>query len=159
MKKTNALRLLDQKKIVYETITYTYDPDNLDLRYIAQENELLISRIYKTLVLQGSHMPALVAVVAGDRLLNLKALAKVSGNKRVYMTAVKELQALTGYIRGGCSPIGMKKPYPVFIDASANELDLMYVNAGIRGMLVGLSPQDLGMVCGAKIADIATLVV
>lgn len=157
MKKTNAIRLLEREQIVYQTVPYVYDPNNLDVGHIAKENALPVHQVYKTLVLRGNKVPVLVAVVAGNAVLDLKALAKASDNKRVYMAAVKELQALTGYIRGGCCPLGMKKAYPVFLDVSAMTQDRIYVNAGVRGLLIGLDPQDLIMACDGKFADIAHL--
>lgn len=143
MKKTNAMRLLDRHKIAYEIVEYVYDPDNLALDKIAAENGLELPAVYKTLVAKGDKTGVVVAVVPGDQELNFKALATASGNKKITLVAVKELQGLTGYIRGGCSPLGMKKDYPVFIEAVAENLEKMYVNAGVRGVLVGLSPNEL----------------
>lgn len=155
MKKTNALRILDRKKIDYSLIEYTYDPENLDLSKIAVDNDLEIETVYKTLVLKGDKNGTFVAVVPGHRSLNLKTAAKISGNKKVAMFAVKDLEKTTGYIRGGCSPVGMKKAFPVFIDNLALELDRVYVNAGIRGILFGVSAKDLELVCNLKFGDIS----
>jgi len=155
MKKTNALRILDQQKIPYNTIEYVYESENLDLTKIASDNALVLQEVYKTLVLIGDKTGVLVAVVAGHHSLSLKKMAAVSGNKKVEMSAVKDLQNLTGYIRGGCSPIGMKKNYPVYIDETGKGLEHIFVNAGIRGILFSCTPDDLLMACKGEWANIA----
>ena len=143
MKKTNAIRLLEQKKIAFDTVEYTYNSENLSVELIAEENDLSLPEIYKTLVLKGDKTGIIVALVAGDKTVSLKKLAAVSGNKKIAMVAVKDLQKNTGYIRGGCSPIGMKKQFPIYVSEEAQHLGKMYVNAGVRGILVGLKPQKL----------------
>lgn len=143
MKKTNAIRLLDRNKITYELVEYTYDTEDLSVPKIAEENNLQVEQVYKTLVAKGDKTGLMVAVVRGDLSLNFKALAKVSGNKKIALIPVKDIQELTGYIRGGCSPLGMKKDYSVYIDEHAKESNLIYVNAGARGLLMGLAPEDL----------------
>lgn len=143
MKKTNAIRLLQQKKIAFNTVHYIYDSENLNVGKIAEENDLVLEQVYKTLVLQGDKTGIIVALVAGDQSLSLKKMAAVSKNKKVAMLAVKDLQKHTGYIRGGCSPIGMKKQYPVYISEEAKDLEKLYINAGTRGILVGVTPSDL----------------
>lgn len=143
MKKTNAIRLLQQKKISFETIHYQYDNDNLNVAKIAKDNSLELEQIYKTLVLEGDKTGIMVALVAGNNSLSLKKMASVSNNKKAAMLAVKDLQKHTGYIRGGCSPLGMKKQYPVYISEEAKNLEKLYINAGTRGILVGLAPSDL----------------
>lgn len=143
MKKTNVIRLLSQKKIPHQTVDYHYDSEDLSVEKIAAENGLVLDQIYKTLVLQGDKTGILVALVGGNAHLSLKKLAQLSGNKKVAMLPVKALQANTGYIRGGCSPLGMKKLYPTYLDQVAESLDEIYVNAGIRGQLVGIAPSDL----------------
>ncbi len=154
MKKTNALRLLNQKNIDFELIEYTYQPEDLSLNKIAEDNDLKLEQVYKTLVLKGDKTGVVVALIAGDRSLALKKFAAVSGNKKVTLLAVTDLQKHTGYIRGGCSPLGMKKNYKVYISEEAQELKLMYINAGIRGLLVGLSPQDLSSAIQGKWASL-----
>jgi Cys-tRNA(Pro)/Cys-tRNA(Cys) deacylase len=154
MKKTNAIRLLEQKKLPYTTIAYVYQPENLDVVHLAKTNALSVASIYKTLVLKGDRSGIFVTVVAGGRQLDLKKAAVVSGNKKVALLPVKQLQAATGYIRGGCSPIGMKKKYPIYVDESGQLLDSLYVNAGIRGLLVGLSPAALQTATQAQWAAI-----
>ncbi|MCH2021242.1 MAG: Cys-tRNA(Pro) deacylase [Saprospiraceae bacterium] len=154
MKKTNAIRLLTQKKIEFKLLEYTYLPDNLSLSKIADDNNLQLHQVYKTLVLKGDKTGVVVALVAGDKSLDLKKFAAVSGNKKVTLLAVKELQKYTGYIRGGCSPIGMKKNYEVYISEEAKTISLIYINAGARGLLVGLAPLDLPLAIDVKWASI-----
>ena len=143
MKKTNAIRLLDQQKIPYELLSYTYDENNLELAAIAQNLNLPAALIFKTLVAKGDKSGVIIALVPGDLQLHYKALSKLSENKKVSLVAVKELPDLTGYIRGGCSPIGMKKQYPVYLHETALVLDKIFINAGQRGLLIGISPSDL----------------
>lgn len=143
MKKTNAIRLLTQKKIHFDTLLYTYDNDDLNVEKIAIDNNLELKNIYKTLVVVGDKTGIIIALVAGNASLSLKKMASVSGNKKVALLAVKDLQKHTGYVRGGCSPIGMKKQYPVYISEEASSLAKMYVNAGTKGVLVGIEPSVL----------------
>ena len=143
MKKTNALRILDRHKIKYQIAEYQYDPENLDVGHIAKENGFEVKIIYKTLVLSGDKNGVFVALVPGDKTLDFKLTAKASGNKKVKLIAVKDIEKITGYVRGGCSPFGMKKAFPIYADASIEALGLFYVNAGQRGILVGLTPADL----------------
>lgn len=148
MKKTNVLRLLDQKKISYTVATYEYDAANFTPEKMQAFVDFDVHLLYKTLVGKGNKTGYLVGVVPKDKTLNFKALSKASGNKKMTLIPQKELLPLTGYIRGGCSPIGMKKKFPVFLDASMLDHEMIYVNAGQRGILVGLAPKDL-----AKAAD------
>lgn len=154
-KKTNALRLLDAQKVYYEMVEYQYDADDLSVENIAEDNGLHLERIFKTLVAKGDRNGVAVAVVPGHKNLNFKALAEASGNKKMTLAPVKDIQGLTGYIRGGCSPIGMKKNYPVYLDTSALAYDVIYVNAGQRGLLVGLSPEALRRATEAVVAEIS----
>lgn len=155
MKKTNALRLLGQKKIPYETLEYEYNEENLSVKKIAGDNFLEVDNVFKTLVAKGDKTGIIVAVVSGSESLNLKALAKVSKNKKIALIPVKELLGITGYIRGGCSPIGMKKNFPVFLDTRANDFEEIYVNAGVRGILVKLKVDDLLKATNGSIVDIS----
>lgn len=139
----------------HQLLPYSYDPEHLAVEQIAGENDLPLEQIYKTLVLEGDASGPVVAVIAGHRQLQLKALARSSGNKKIKMVAVKDLQQLTGYIRGGCSPIGMKKDFPVFLDQTAMQQDRIFINAGKRGLLVGLSPLDLKHITKAVVAEIS----
>ncbi len=154
-KKTNALRLLDAQNVQYEMVEYHYDTDDLSVEHIAEDNGLHLERIFKTLVAKGDKNGVAVAVVPGHKNLDFKALAKASGNKKMTLAPVKDIQGLTGYIRGGCSPIGMKKDYPVYLDTSALAYDVIYVNAGQRGLLVGLSPEALRRATDAVAAEIS----
>ncbi|MCB0572674.1 MAG: Cys-tRNA(Pro) deacylase [Phaeodactylibacter sp.] len=154
-KKTNALRILDARKIPYETIEYEYETDGLSVEHIAQANSLPLERIYKTLVAKGDRQGVVVAVIPGHRSLSFKALALASGDKKITLAPVKDIQALTGYIRGGCSPVGMKKAYPVFIDSSALTHDRVFVNAGQRGLLACLSPQNLQEATGGVFVELS----
>lgn len=143
MKKTNALRILDNHNISYELVEYTYDPHNLNINVIAENCDLPVEQVFKTLVVKGNKTGILIAVVSGNSSLNIKHLASKSGNKKMTMVPVKEIQNVTGYIRGGCSPIGMKKNFPVFIDKNAFQFEKIYVNAGVRGLLFSITPKDL----------------
>ena len=155
MKKTNAIRILDQLKVGYEVFQYQYDSENLSVEKIASENGLDIEDIYKTLVAKGDKNGVQVAVIRGNQNLDFKALSKVSQNKKITLVPVKDLLQLTGYIRGGCSPIGMKKSYPVYIDSKAITGDQIYINAGARGLLVKLNVDDLVKVTKGKVEQIS----
>jgi len=154
MKKTNAARILDRLKIDYELIEYTVDEADLSAIHLAKTAGIPISKVYKTLVLEGDKTGYFVCVIPGGEEIDLKKAAVVSSNKKVAMLKMKDLEPLTGYIRGGCSPLGMKKPFPVFIDESANDYPLIYISAGIRGMQMRLSPTDLMIACNAKKRDL-----
>lgn len=156
IEKTNAARILDRLKIHYELVEYTVDPDNLAADHVAAELGEPIEQVFKTLVLRGDKNGLLVCVVAGNREVDLKKAAKVSGNKKVEMIAMKELQPLTGYIRGGCTSIGMKKHYPTFISLDARDFPFIYVSAGKRGLQLKLAPSDLAEAADASFADIST---
>ena len=149
--KTNAARLLDRAGIGYELIPYCVDEEHLDAVHVAEELGEPIGQVFKTLVLRGDRTGILVCVVPGDGEVDLKAAAHASGNKRVEMLHLKELLPTTGYIRGGCSPIGMKKAYPTFIHESALLYDHIYVSAGIRGLQLKIAPGDLFAYTGAGI--------
>lgn len=157
MKKTNAVRLLDREAVVYELIEYAYDEADLSVPQIAAGNNLPVEAVYKTLVLKGDRSGPIVAVIPGDRSLDMKALAKASGNKKVAMVPVKDIPGLTGYIRGGCSPLGMKKDFPVYLEASALQLPEILVNAGQRGLLMKMKPEDLQRVARAQVVEMSNL--
>lgn len=154
--KTNAARILDKMKIKYELVEYTVDPDNLAADHVAEELGEPIEQVFKTLVLRGDKNGVFVCVIAGNREVDLKKAAKVSGNKKAEMIAMKELLPLTGYIRGGCTSIGMKKHYPTYISEEALSYPEIYVSAGKRGLQLKLAPADLMRAADAKSADIAT---
>ena len=155
--KTNAARILDRLKINYELVEYTVDPENLAADHVAEELGEPIEQVFKTLVLRGDKTGIFVCVVAGNREVDLKKAAKVSGNKKAEMIAMKELLPLTGYIRGGCTSIGMKKRYPTFICEDSGKFPFIYVSAGKRGLQLKLSPSDLAKAAEASFADIATI--
>lgn len=155
--KTNAARILDRLKIKYELVEYAVDPDNLAADHVAAELGEPIEQVYKTLVLRGDKTGIIVCVVAGNREVDLKKAAKVSGNKKVEMIHMKELLPLTGYIRGGCTSIGMKKHYPTFISEEAAGFPFVYVSAGKRGLQLKLSPADLLRAAEATLADISSM--
>ena len=127
----------------------------MSVKKIAGDNFLKAENVFKTLVAKGDKNGVLVAVINGNQKLNLKSIAKVSGNKKIALIPVKDLLKLTGYIRGGCSPIGMKKPFPVFLDESASNFETIYVNAGMRGILVNLEPKDLLKITNGQLVRIA----
>lgn len=154
LKKTNAARILDKLKISYEIKTYEVDEDDLSAVHVAQTAGIDIGTVFKTLVTRGDKTGILMAVINGNDEINLKHLAKASGNKSVEMIALKELLPLTGYVRGGCSPLGAKKDYPVYIDSKALTHEKISVSAGQRGMQLILSPQDLIKATNATVADL-----
>lgn len=154
VQKTNAARLLDRAKIPYRLVPYTVDPDNLAADHVARELGEDINCVYKTLVLHGNATGYFVCVVPGNREVDLKKAAKASGNKKAEMIHMKELLPVTGYIRGGCSPLGMKKAFPTFVQREALDLDEFYVSAGVRGLQLCVSPRQLIDHIGAIPADI-----
>ncbi len=141
--KTNAARLLDAAGIDYELVPYSYSEDDLSAESVAAELNEPIEQVFKTLVLRGDKTKEFVCVVPGDMEVDLKVTAKISGNKNCEMLHVKDLLPTTGYIRGGCSPIGMKKPFPSFIHESALLYDYIYISAGKRGLQIKINPQAL----------------
>ena len=154
MKKTNAARILDKSKIKYSIVDYEVDENDLSALSVGIKLGQDIRKVFKTLVLMGDKTGVIVACVPGDGELDLKALASLSGNKKVAMINMKDLQKLTGYIRGGCSPLGMKKSYPTYIDRSALNFDNIFVSAGVRGQQFELSPEDLITVTDMKVGDL-----
>ena len=154
MVKTNVMRILDAAKIPYEPLEYTYDESDLSGVHIADSLQLNPDIVFKTLVARGDRTPFAVFCLPCAYELDLKKCARVSGNKRVELIAVKELLPLTGYIRGGCSPIGMKKPFPTFIDETALLFDRITVSAGVRGCVLYVEPQTLIDFVGAKTGDL-----
>jgi Cys-tRNA(Pro)/Cys-tRNA(Cys) deacylase len=157
IEKTNAARLLDRAKIPSKLIPYEFDENDLAAQHVADSLGQDIARVFKTLVLHGDRTGYLVCVIPGNCEVDLKALAKVSGNKKVEMIPMKDLLGVTGYIRGGCSPIGMKKAFPTYFHATALEFDTIYVSAGVRGLQVEISPSDLIAFVCASVADVASL--
>lgn len=152
--KTNVLRHLDALHIPYETREYAVDDDNFDGKLVASKTGLDPAMIYKTLVLTGDKQSHLVCIIPVERELDLKAVARASGNKSVAMLSQKELLPLTGYLRGGCSPIGMKKAFPTYLDNAALAQERLSVSAGVRGCQVILSRQALAQCVNAHLADL-----
>ena len=141
--KTNAARLLEAAGVPFELIPYQVDPENLAAEHIATQLGEPIGQVFKTLVLRGDRNGLFVCVMPGDMEVDLKVAASLSGNKSAAMIHMKELLPETGYIRGGCSPIGMKKPLPTFIHESALLYDYIYVSAGVRGLQFKINPEAL----------------
>lgn len=152
--KTNAVRLLEAAGVTFGTQEYAVDENNLDAGHVAQELGEDIRRVFKTLVLRGERTGLFVCVVPGDCEVDLKKAAAVAGDKKAEMIAMKELLPLTGYIRGGCSPVGMKKPLPTFFHRTALDFDTIYVSAGVRGLQLVIAPADLIEFVGATVADL-----
>lgn len=151
IEKTNAARLLDRAKIEYALIPYTVDEDNLAATHVAEELGEDIATVFKTLILRGDRTGHFVCVIPGDKEVDLKAAARVSGNKKCDLIPMKELLPTTGYICGGCSPIGMKRPFPTFIHTTALDHPYIYISAGVRGLQIKIAPADLIAFVGAKV--------
>ena len=151
IQKTNAARLLDAAGIPYTLIPYEVDEEHLEASHIAEQLGEDLDRVFKTLVLRGDRTGPFVCVIPGSLEVDLKVAARISGNKNCEMLHLKELLPLTGYIRGGCSPIGMKKSFPTFIHESALLYDSIYVSAGVRGLQFKIAPQTLIDFIGAGI--------
>lgn len=154
IEKTNAMRQLDSAGIEYEMAEYDVDEEDLSAVHAAQELGVSEDEIFKTLVTRGDNGALNVFVIPSAANLDLKKAASVSGNKRIEMIHVKEIFDLTGYIRGGCSPIGMKKQYPTFIDETAVLFEKIYFSAGKRGVQIILAPDILAEFVGAEFADL-----
>lgn len=152
--KTNAARLLDKAGVAYELIPYTVDESDLSAWHLADQLGQDIERVFKTLVLKGDKTGYFVCVVPGDAEVDLKKAARVSGNKSAAMIPMKDLVAVTGYMRGGCSPLAMKKAFPTYIHESAKDHASLYVSAGIRGVQILLAPDDLLKTADAMSADL-----
>ncbi|MGN0567094.1 MAG: Cys-tRNA(Pro) deacylase [Acutalibacteraceae bacterium] len=157
MTKTNAMRMLDRAKIPYEVLSYEYDESDLSGVHAAQALSLDPAQVFKTLVTRGGKGGVFVFCIPVGAELDLKKAARCAGVKNIEMLHVRELQGLTGYIRGGCSPVGMKKQYPTFIDASADKFGEIYVSAGLRGQQLKVSPRELKEFIGAQFAEVTVL--
>lgn len=154
IQKTNVARLLDAAGISYELIPYNFSEDDLSAVHVAAELGEDIAQVFKTLVLHGDRNGYFVCVIPGDFEVDLKLAARISGNKNCEMIPMKQLLPITGYIRGGCSPIGMKKKFPTFIHESALLYDSIYISAGVRGLQLRIEPQTLIDYVGAEIYPI-----
>lgn len=154
--KTNAARLLDKAGIAYELVSYDVDEEHLSATHVAEQLGEDIECVFKTLVLRGDRTGYFVCVVPGHHEVDLKAAARVSGNKKADLIPMKELLSVTGYIRGGCSPIGMKKPFPTFIHETAALYPWIYISAGVRGLQLKIAPSDLTVYTSSTVAAIST---
>lgn len=156
IEKTNAARLLDKAGVAYRLIPYEFDENDLAAQHVADSLGQDIAQVFKTLVLHGDRTGYIVCVVPGNAEVDLKALAKVSGNKKVEMIPMKDLLGVTGYIRGGCSPVGMKKRFPTYFHSTATDFEVIYVSAGVRGLQLEISPADLIAAVSGTLADVAS---
>ena len=154
MTKTNSMRMLDKAKISYKAMEYTYDDNDLSGVTIANSIGLDCKMVFKTLVAKGDKTGPIVMCIPVDKEIDLKKAASVTGNKKIEMIAVKDLLSLTGYIRGGCSPIGMKKKFPTFIDISCEDLEEITVSAGIKGCQLLIDRKSLVDFTDAKICEL-----
>jgi Cys-tRNA(Pro)/Cys-tRNA(Cys) deacylase len=156
MNKTNAARILDKQGIAYELLAYEVDESDLSAITLAAKLGQNIDQVFKTLVLRGDKSGVLVCIIPGGDELDLKKAAKVSGNKNATMVPMKEILELTGYIRGGCSPLGMKKNYPIYIHESCTLFDYIFISAGVRGLQLKINPEDLIQCTKAQICELTT---
>jgi Cys-tRNA(Pro)/Cys-tRNA(Cys) deacylase len=152
--KTNAVRLLDAARIGYELREYKVDPEDLSAETVAAKVGLPLEQVFKTLVMRGDRNGVCLAVVPGNTSVDEKALAKLTGDRRVEMVPLKEVQALTGYIRGGVTALAGKRDYPVYIDETAELFDVISVSAGARGLQILLAPGDYQRITKATIGAI-----
>jgi Cys-tRNA(Pro)/Cys-tRNA(Cys) deacylase len=154
MKKTNAIRILESKKIDFELFNYEFKIEEIDAISVARKINAEPESVFKTLITRNNNNENFVFVIPGNESLNLKKAAKVSGSKKIEMIKEKELLPLTGYIKGGCSPIGLKKQLPVFIDETAQLFDSIFISAGVRGTQVKINPSDLEKTINANFEDL-----
>lgn len=158
IEKTNAARLLDKAGLKYNLVPYEVDENDLAVQHVAESLGQNIECVFKTLVLHGDKTGYIVAVIPGHCEVDLKSLAKVSGNKKVEMIPMKDLLSVTGYIRGGCSPVGMKKRFPTYFHSTALNFDCIYVSAGVRGLQLEIPPTDLVTFVNGITAEIASFI-
>lgn len=154
MSKTNAIRILESRGIKFTTSDYEVNEDELDAVSVARKIGVDPETVFKTLVTIGDKTGHVVFIIPGNCELDLRKAAHASGNKRIEMIKMKDLMPVTGYIRGGCSPVGMKKLFPTFIDETAQLYDWIHVSAGVRGTQMKLSPLDLKKAVSAEFADL-----
>ena len=153
--KTNAARLLDQLGIPYELREYEADPGDLAAETVAAKIGLPPERVFKTLVARGERNGVVMAVIPGNQELNLKALAESAGERKIHLVPVKELQSLTGYIRGGVTALAAKRDFPVYVDETIELFDVISISAGIRGQQILIAPADYLRATKAKMADLS----
>jgi Cys-tRNA(Pro)/Cys-tRNA(Cys) deacylase len=152
--KTNAARILDKQGIKYELIAYEVDEADLSAINVAAKLNQNIDQVFKTLVLRGDKTGVFVCIIPGGEELDLKKAALTSGNKNTAMVPMKEIMELTGYIRGGCSPLGMKKKYPIYIDETCLLYEFIYISAGARGLQIKINPADLINITSCEVNDL-----
>jgi len=154
IEKTNAVRLLDREKIEYKLISYEVDESDLSAIHVAEQLNEPVEQVFKTLVLKGDKSGYFVCIIPGAEELDLKKAARISGNKNCEMIPMKDLLSITGYIRGACSPIGMKKLFPTYIDDSSEKFEFIYISAGKRGIQIEINPNDLIKMVKIKIGNL-----
>lgn len=154
IQKTNVARLLDKAKVTYALVPYEVDENDLSATHVAEQLGENVAQVFKTLILHGDKSGYFVCIIPGADEVDLKKAAKVSGNKSCELIPMKDLLPLTGYIRGGCSPIGMKKHFPTYFHQTATDFDKIYVSAGQRGLQIQIAPQDIIRESRATIADL-----
>lgn len=152
--KTNAARLLDARKVPYELVPYEVDENDLSAVHVAAQLGENIEQVFKTIVLQGDKSGYFVCVLPGEAEVDLKKTAKISGNKSCALIHMKELLGLTGYVRGGCSPVGMKKAFPTYFHRTCMDFPCIFVSAGVRGLQFKIKPADLITVTHGTVADL-----
>ncbi len=153
--KTNAVRLLDELKIPYELREYEVDPDDLNAETVARKIGMPLEQVFKTLVVKGDRNGVCLAAIPGSTELDLKALAKLTGDRKMELAGVKEVQPLTGYIRGGVTALACKKEYPVYADETAILFDEISISAGVRGTQIVINPEDYLRAVNATTGEIA----
>lgn len=154
IEKTNAVRHLDKENIEYQLIPYEVDESDLSAVHVAEQLKEPVEQVFKTLVLEGNKTGNFVCIIPGAEELNLKKAASVSGNKNCNMIPLKDLLGVTGYIRGACSPIGMKKHFPTYIHNSCLDFDYIYISAGKRGLQIQIAPQNLVALVDISVVDL-----
>jgi len=155
MAKSNAVRLLDERKVAYELRAYEVDPNDLSAESVAAKIGLPPEQVFKTLVVRGDRNGVCMAVVPGDAEVDLKALAKLTGDRRIDMVPLKDVQPLTGYIRGGVTALAAKKDFAVYLDETAILFDVISVSAGVRGTQILLNPEDYITTVNATLGEIS----
>lgn len=153
--KTNAARILDRLNADYEILEYEFDPDNLDAEYIASKLKLNADQVFKTLVVKGDRQGICFAVIPANTQLNLKELARLSGDRKMSVVPLKDVQPLTGYIRGGVTVLGSKKSFPAYVHDTVQTFDQIAVSAGMRGKMLWLAPQTYLNAIEATVGAIA----
>lgn len=154
IEKTNAVRHLDKENIEYQLIPYEVDESDLSAVHVAEQLKEPVEQVFKTLVVEGNKTGNFVCIIPGAEELDLKKAASVSGNKNCNMIPLKDLLGVTGYIRGACSPIGMKKHFPTYIHNSCLDFDYIYISAGKRGLQIQIAPQNLVALVDISVADL-----